>query len=140
MGFLCIKLCFPFAFLLQKVQMEKSHQESAKNFNIEMITKHAVTHGQMRTILHETEIIDFKKEKIDWRFKTRMRSNSNEFLESPLALVQKMTSKDKAAPSFRDFQKQPSGANSAALGQEPADSEDLSMLSSDEEFELKHDG
>ena len=95
MGFLCIKLCFPFAFLLQKVQMEKNNQENAKNFNIEMITKHAVTHGQMRTIVHETEIIDFKKEKIDWRFKTRMRSNSNEFLESPLALVQKMTSKQK---------------------------------------------
>ena len=43
----------------------------------------------MRTIVHETEIIDFKKEKIDWRFKTRMRSNSNEFLESPMAFVQK---------------------------------------------------
>lgn len=55
-----------------------------------MITKHAVTHGQMRTIVHETEIIDFKKEKIDWRFKTRMRSNSNEFLGSPSAFVQKM--------------------------------------------------
>ena len=55
-----------------------------------MITKHAVTHGQMRTIVHETEIIDFKKEKIDWRFKTRMRSNSNEFLDSPLAFVQKL--------------------------------------------------
>ena len=52
-----------------------------------MITKHAVTHGQMRTIVHETEIIDFKKEKIDWRFKTRMRSNSNEFLGSPSAFV-----------------------------------------------------
>ena len=70
--------------------MEESNLESAKLFNIEMITKHAVTHGQMRTIVHETEIIDFKKEKIDWRFKTRMRSNSNEFLDSPLAFVQKL--------------------------------------------------
>jgi len=32
-------------------------------------------------------IIDFKKEKIDWRCKTRMRSNSNEFMESPLKSV-----------------------------------------------------
>jgi hypothetical protein len=90
MGFLTIKLSFPFTFLLQKVQLEESNIESAKSFNIEMITKHAVTHGQMRTIVHETEIIDFKKEKIDWRFKTRMRSNSNEFLGSPSAFVQKM--------------------------------------------------
>ena len=89
MGFLCIKLCFPFTFLLQKVQLEESCHDSAKLFNIEMVTKHAVTRGQMRTIVHETEIIDFKKEKIDWRFKTRMRSNSNEFLESPMAFVQK---------------------------------------------------
>lgn len=45
MGFLCVKICFPFTFLLQKVQLEESNQESAKLFNIEMITKHAVTHG-----------------------------------------------------------------------------------------------
>ena len=80
-------LSFPFTFLLQKVQLEESQKESAKAYNIEMVTKHAVTHGQMRTIVHETEIIDFKKEKIDWRFKIRMRSNSNEFLDSPLAFV-----------------------------------------------------
>ena len=54
----------------------------------------------MRTIVHETEIIDFKKEKIDWRFKTRMRSNSNEFLESPMALVQKS---EASTPYFRVF-------------------------------------
>ena len=30
MGFLCIRLCFPFVLLLQKVQLEESHQESAK--------------------------------------------------------------------------------------------------------------
>jgi hypothetical protein len=29
-------------------------------------------------------VIDFKKEGIDWRCKTRMRSNSNEFLDAPL--------------------------------------------------------
>lgn len=34
--------------------------------------------------LDTTQIIDFKKEGIDWRCKTRMRSNSNEFLDSPL--------------------------------------------------------
>ena len=99
---------------------------------MEMITKHAVTHGQMRTIVHETEIIDFKKEKIDWRFKTRMRSNSNEFLESPLAFVQKMP-KEKAP---FDNNSNETGTNN----KEPADSEDLSMLSSDEEVELEQMG
>lgn len=91
----------------------------------------------MRTIVHETEIIDFKKEKIDWRFKTRMRSNSNEFLESPMALIQKS---EASTPYFRVFQKQYPGTAEAAAKQEPADSEDLSILSSDEEFELKQDG
>jgi hypothetical protein len=27
------------------------------------------------------DVIDFKKQKINWRFKSRMRSNSNEFIE-----------------------------------------------------------
>jgi hypothetical protein len=30
----------------------------------------------------ESQIIDFKKEKINWRNKTRMRSNSNELTEN----------------------------------------------------------
>lgn len=88
-SFLSVKLQFPFTFLLQKVCLEESNKTYAEPFNIEMITKHAVTHGPIRSALHETEIIDFKKNKIDWRFKTRMRSNSNEFLESPLAFMQK---------------------------------------------------
>jgi len=61
MGCLTVNLSFPFTFLLQKVQLDESKSEIAKQFHIEMITKHAVTHGQMRTIVHETEIIDFKK-------------------------------------------------------------------------------
>jgi hypothetical protein len=32
-------------------------------------------------------VIDFKKEGIDWRCKTRMRSNSNEFLDTPTQLL-----------------------------------------------------
>jgi len=99
-----------------------------------MITKHAVTHGQMRTIVHETEIIDFKKEKIDWRFKTRMRSNSNEFLESPFALLQKLP-KDNS-PSFRILH----NSEVANSQKEHADSEDLSLISSEEEVDLKQDG
>ena len=72
--------------------------------------------------LQETEIIDFKKENIDWQFKTRMRSNSNEFLESPLAFAQK-----------RERQK---------AGVTMTDSESVSLLSSEQEDELlaKEDG
>ena len=91
----------------------------------------------MRTIVHETEIIDFKKEKIDWRFKTRMRSNSNEFLESPLAFVQKMP-KEKAP--FEMNESNNSSNETGKNSKEPADSEDLSMLSSDEEVELEQMG
>lgn len=41
------------------------------------------------------DVIDFKKQKVDWRFKSRMRSNSNEFIEKlPLYLGQSSSSKE----------------------------------------------
>ena len=123
------KLHFPFTFLLQRVSLEESNKLEAENFHIEMITKAAVTRGRNGPLLHETEIIDFKKEKIDWRFKTRMRSNSNEFLESPLAFVQKLP-QERASDPYLQAQK-------TLNKQEPVDSEDLSILSSDEEVDFK---
>ena len=58
-------------------------------FELIMITKQTATPATpiRGAYIQETEIIDFKKAGIDWRFKTRMRSNSNEFLESPLAFA-----------------------------------------------------
>ena len=38
------------------------------------------------------EVIDFKKQKINWRFKSRVRSNSNEFIEGLSAVSQPSSS------------------------------------------------
>ena len=93
-------------------------------FNLHLITKHSVqpTSTIRGPSLTETEIIDFKREGIDWQFKTRMRSNSNEFLESPLAFAQ---SKMRQKP-----------------GSTIADSESVSLISSEQDDDLltKEDG
>ena len=80
-----------------------------------LITKHSVQPASpiRGPSLSETEIIDFKREGIDWQFKTRMRSNSNEFLESPLAFAQ---SRMRQKP-----------------GSTIADSESVSLISSEHE-------
>ena len=88
---LCVNFSFPCATLLQKIQILPGSLNKENIFDLHLVTKHSVQPASpMRApALTETEIIDFKREGIDWQFKTRMRSNSNEFLESPLAFAQK---------------------------------------------------
>ena len=91
-------------------------------FDLFLVTKQAAvpaTGIRGAASLQETEIIDFKKENIDWRFKTRMRSNSNEFLESPVQFAQKRERQKAERESRYDN-----------------NSESVSILSSDYEEEL----
>jgi len=82
-GNLVLDLSLPCSVLLQKVQfiLEDDLEQ------IEFEQTFAFAEIKRRLLSSETEktesVIDFKKEKIDWRFKTRMRSNSNEFLDNP---------------------------------------------------------
>lgn len=66
----------------------------SEQFSVDQFTQYFTVQNLLRKQIAEegtTEkfnpIIDFKKEQIDWRSKTRMRSNSNEFMESPLKSV-----------------------------------------------------
>jgi hypothetical protein len=65
----------PALFLLQKVHFEQC--EPSMPFTDYFTVQSSSRQSSQAT----NEIIDFKREKIDWRCKTRMRSNSNEFLD-----------------------------------------------------------
>ena len=57
------------------------------------------------------DVIDFKKQRINWRFKSRMRSNSNEFIEG-FPFNQQHHSKDSHYHSRSDATNQKPGNES----------------------------